>query len=362
MQSCLGIGWGSGSFTFRFLRDALAFLFVLVAGMVTISFDAAAAEEERLGDETGERGAEEPTVTIEGDTACPTRVQVAKALVPLLRRTRVVEHGQERTSSATLMGTGDELLVRIHQQERNFDFSGTSCGSRARSVAVFIALILEPPSFLESSPPPSQPAPPSVEVDERESRVFEAAPAVLRFETSPLVHIAPSSGTTNTPVALGWDARVVWGERLGLSAGVAGFLPYDYRYDSGVVRVTRVRIDAALRGSLDVGVTTFFLELGPELAWTSSWGKQVLNPRNEQRLEVTAKTRAGARWNVTRSMGLFTALHAALDPRPSNYQLNPDQDVGSAPSLWLGAELGLSFVIAPAASVRDSRPRSSRGW
>lgn len=358
MPSCLGIEWGPGSLRLPFLRGALTRLLVLLVAMVTISFDAA-AEEERLGGETGERGAGGPSVTIEGDTTCPSRAQVAEALVPLLRRTRVLEHGQERTFSATLMGTGDELLVRIRHQERSFDFSESPCESRARSVAVFIALVLEPPSFLESSPPAPPPAP-SVEVDEREFRVLETDPAVLRWETSPLVRVAPASDTTNTPLALGWDARLVWGKRLALSAGVAGFLPYEYRYDSAVVRVTRVRFDGALRGSLDAGVTTFFLELGPELAWTSSRGEEVLNARTEQRLEVAVKTRAGARWNFPRNVGLFTALRAALDPRPSNYRLNPDQDVGSAPSLWLGVELGLSFVISPAASKASATETSSR--
>jgi hypothetical protein len=205
---------------------------------------------------------------------------------------------------------------------------------------------LEPPSFAHPTPPDPEPE----VVDEREPSAPKAAPATLRWETGPLVRSAPTSNTTNTPIALGWDARIVWGKRFGLSSGLAGFLPYDYRYDLATVRVVRVRIDGGLRGSLDAGKFTFFLELGPELAWTSNRGQEVAEARSEQRLEVAAKTRAGARWNLTRNSGLFTALHAALTPRPSHSQLNPDQAVGSAPDLWLGAELGLSFDVSPTAS------------
>lgn len=238
-------------------------------------------------------------------------------------------------------------MVRVRAHERTFDFSDIPCESRARSIAVFIALVLEPPSFIEPSPPAEAPR----EVDAREPSVSEASPVTLRGETGAIVRAAPTSNTTNTPTALGWGARLVWGKRLGLSTGLSGFLPHDYRYARGTVRVVGARIDAALRGSLDAGRMTFFLELGPQLAWTSNRGQEVANARSVQRLEVVAKTRGGARWNLTRNAGVFVALHTALVPRPANYLLNPDEYVGSAPSLWFGAQLGLSFAISPSARL-----------
>ena len=80
----------------------------------------------------------------------------------MLPRTKVTaDSGPAGASDAAVSDEGVHVRVNVAGQERSFDDGGRQCSERARHAAVFIALVVDPPSIAESRPEGPEAPPPA---------------------------------------------------------------------------------------------------------------------------------------------------------------------------------------------------------
>ncbi|HEX2870994.1 MAG TPA: hypothetical protein VHP33_07060 [Polyangiaceae bacterium] len=285
---------------------------------------------------------------LSSNSTCPAASDVLAELAPLLPRTRVSAVDGAAAidaadtpplATATIIDEGERVRIRVATEERVFKDAGRACSERARTAAVFIGLVLDPPSFPDAkpapTPPPPRPAPPRQQPDRR------AAP--LTLELGPLLQAAPASDAAQLPVAGGFGGRLAWGRPLGVSAGAAFLLPTRLALPAADARLVWLPFDVAVRATHDAGPLSLSAELGPELALLFASGERVSNPRTSLRLEAGARGALSFTWGMSSQLGAFLTLFGVWRPKPYSFRVNPELASGTTPSLWVGAALGLSF-------------------
>ena len=288
------------------------------------------------------RAAPPNDLRVSSNSSCPAARDVVAELGPLLPRTRVLPTDDAAPTAnavtASIIDEGERVRVRVASEERVFKDAGRACVERARTAAVLIALVLEPPTFPDAkpapSPPPPQPAPPP-------ASPRHAVP--LTFEFGPLLQAAPASDAAQLPVAGGFGGRLAWGRAWGVSAGAAFLLPTRLALPAADARLVWVPFDVALRATREAGPVALSAELGPELAMLFASGERVNNPRTSLRLEAGARGALSLTWGMSSQLGAFFTLFGVWRPKPYSFRVNPGLPSGTTPSLWVGAALGLSF-------------------
>lgn len=276
-------------------------------------------------------------------SSCPSAEGVAAELAPLLPHTRVSTSVDPTTSegvSARIEDEGDRVRIRVATEKRVFKDAGRSCGERARTAAVFIGLVVDPPVFPEAKPKP-------VPVPVRPPPAVAAQPTrpatPLTLELGPLLEVAPVSDASQVPLAGGFGGRLAWGRGFGVAAGAAFLLPTRLALPAADARLVWLPFDISLRGTRQIGALALAAELGPELALLFVRGDRVKNPRTSTRLEVGARAAVSLTWSMSSHLGAFVTLFGVWRPKPYSFRVNPDLDSGTTPPVWLGASLGLSF-------------------
>jgi hypothetical protein len=268
---------------------------------------------------------------------------VRRELEPLLPRTRVESSSKAEAEpealEAKIADEGEAIRVQVAAEERVLRDPQRSCGERARAVAVFIALVLDPPvlSFGEpalrpAAPPPAPPAPKPRE-----------GGAPLTLELGPLLEVAPVSDAAHTPVAGGFGGRLAWGRGLAVAFGAALLLPTRMQLPQANARLVWIPFDVSARVSTHLGPIKLGAELGPELALLFASGENVVNPRTSTRLEVGARVAGSLTWDMSSHLGAFLTAFSVWRPEPYEFRVNPDLESGMTPPLWIGASLGLSL-------------------
>lgn len=285
---------------------------------------------------------------LSSNSSCPAASDVVAELGPLLPRTRVsasdsAAPAADATDSpdvatATISDEGERVRIRVATEERVFKDAGRACSERARTAAVFIGLVLDPPSFPEAKPTPSPPPAPPPAPPKPERR---AVP--LTLELGPQLLAAPASDAAQLPVAGGFGGRLAWGHALGVSAGAAFFLPTRLALPAADARLVWLPFDVALRATHNAGPVALSAELGPELALLFASGERVNNPRTSLRLEAGARGALSFTWGMSSQLGAFLTVFGVWRPKPYSFRVNPGLPSGATPSLWVGAALGLSF-------------------
>lgn len=286
---------------------------------------------------------------LSSNSTCPSAAAVAEELAPLLPRTHVsANEGSPAAAdalTASISDEGERVRIRVATEERIFKDAGRACSERARTAAVFIGLVLDPPSFPEAKPPvpapapasapKAQPAPPS----ERGTR--EVVP--LTLELGPLLQAAPTSDAAQLPLAGGFGGRLIWGRKLGLAVGAAFLLPTRLALPEADARLVWLPFDLALRVTREAGPVALSAEAGPELALLFASGERVNNPRTSLRLEAGLRGALSFTWGMSSHLGAFLTAFGVWRPNPYSFRVNPELASGTTPSLWFGAALGLSF-------------------
>jgi hypothetical protein len=284
------------------------------------------------------------SLMLTSSSSCPSVAEVRRELGPLLPRTRVETAARpddgERQVAATIADQGDSIRVEVADEQRVLRDPQRSCSERARAVAVFIALVLDPPvlSFGEPKPRPAAvtplAAPPA-------STVKEGAP--LTLELGPVLEMAPFSDATHVPIAGGFGGRLAWGRGVAVSFGAGLLLPTRLQLPQADARLVWLPFDVSARISHPLGTVRLSAELGPELALLFASGEGVKNPRTSSRLEAGARLAGSLTWDMSRHLGAFLTVFSLWRPRPYEFRVTPDLESGSTPPLWLGASLGLSL-------------------
>lgn len=287
---------------------------------------------------------------LSSNSTCPAASDVVAELGPLLPRTRVAasasaapaadEADSPDVATAVISDEGERVRIRVAAEERVFKDTGRACSERARTAAVFIGLVLDPPSFPDAKPTPSpppapQPAPAPPKPERRT--------VPLTLELGPQLLVAPASDAAQLPVAGGFGGRLAWGRALGVSVGAAFLLPTRLALPAADARLVWLPFDGALRAARDAGPVALSAELGPELALLFASGERVSNPRTSLRLEAGARGALSFTWGMSSRLGAFLTLFGVWRPKPYSFRVNPQLASGTTPSLWVGAALGLSF-------------------
>lgn len=287
------------------------------------------------------------------DSSCPSATDVARQLAPLLQHTRVSVTGSDAAEEASgdatatvralIHDTGDGIEVRIGEELRVFRDRERGCAERARSSAVFIGLVLDPP-LLPEEPPPSPPSGAAAAV--RAPAPSEAKPktsSYLTLELGPLLQAAPDAAAAQVPLAGGFGSRIVWGSSWGIALGAAFLLPTRLRLPAADARVVWIPFDLSLRLRLGGEELSWSMELGPEAALLFATGDRVQNPRTSTRLELGARGALSASWGMSTHVGAFVTLFSVWRPKPYEFKVNPGVESGTTPAWWLGSALGLSL-------------------
>jgi hypothetical protein len=290
------------------------------------------------------RAAPPKALQLSSNSSCPSASDVLSELGPLMPHTRVsAGDGSPATdgASASIDDQGDRVRIRVASEERVFKDASRSCSERARTAAVFIGLVLDPPIFPEAKPKPPKPAPTPTPPAAEPRQPRRTTP--LTLELGPLLQAAPVSDAAQLPLAGGFGGRLAWGRSLGVAVGAAFLLPTRLALPAADARVVWLPFDISLRASHETGPVALAADLGPELALLFASGDRVKNPRTSTRLELGARGALSLTWGMSSQLGAFVTLFGVWRPVPYRFRVNPDLDSGTTPPVWLGASLGLSF-------------------
>lgn len=286
---------------------------------------------------------------LQASSACPGASDIAAELGPLLPHTRIEADADATATPATAVASiddeGDAMRVRVAGQERRFRDPDHACRERARTAAVFIGLVLDPPVLPEVQPEPPRPTPPPAAPPPPEPapQPEPTRSTPLTAELGPLLQAAPISDAKQVPLVGGFGGRLIWGRELGLSLGVAFLLPARLALPAADARLVSLPFDVSLRSTYEAGVIALSGELGPEAALLFVSGDRVRNPRTSTRLELGARGALSLTWSMSQHLGAFATLFGVWRPRPYEFRVNPNLESGRTPPLWVGVSLGLSF-------------------
>jgi hypothetical protein len=285
------------------------------------------------------------TLSIRTSSECPRAVDVARELGPILPATAIRVAAEARAAegaSATVDDLGEEVSIRVAGEERIIHDTARACTERARSAAVFIGLVLDPPVL--PGPRNPEPAPAKVVVARPRPPHGSERSARLSIELGPLVYAALGSAR-EVPAALGLGGRVVWGNILGVSFGIAGSFPATFHLAAADARISTLSSDIAFRGTAYFDPLRLSGEIGPELALLFVEGVNVDNARSSIRADVGIRGAITGAWMVSRRIRAFVGLHAAFFPRQYDLDLNPSGHAGRTPPWWIGGALGIAFDV-----------------
>lgn len=280
---------------------------------------------------------------------CPSASDVAeevRRLLPLADVAVAIPTEGETASDAVVSEDDGGISVSVGGQSRRFTdpetLAGQRCGERARMVAVFVAVVLEPPRF--TRPPP--PAPPVVVA--QPPIAAPTPPFTLDLELGPASQIAAATSVSNRPATAGGTARLLAGRGLlrpllGVTVQTATTL----RFDRADVRGLWIPVDVGLRlmgargrwdGGGDLALAVVPVRLagqGPDLAPAEAgW-----------RVEAGIRLGVSLRYWMTARVGISLSPHVSFFPRPYTLEVRDVGAVGETPKLWLGLQLGMAIRL-----------------
>lgn len=294
--------------------------------------------------------AEEPKrLSIASDGACPSAEAVAEELRELLPDVALESSAESATTDVVVADRGAAFSVKVRDQRRRFRDPKRDCTERARHVAVFAALVIDPlhvPSHVveggEEEPEPAEKPPEIAPVAAPPAAPPEkkAGGAALDLSLGPLVQVALRSEAESTTQAGGLGLRLRYGSRLGLSLGVAGLLPTSLQFPDAEARCTWLPMDLgvslATRGSsweavFDVGVAAALLFVEGEALDTT---------QRASRLELGGRAGVQVRYWASERAGVFAGLSGTWYPKPYTLEVQGLGVVGETPKGWVSASLG----------------------
>ena len=281
------------------------------------------------------RAAKARTVHLVGDSSsCPSPSLAASELKKLLGHTTVDTDPSGTTEIWALSDEGETYRLTANGIARAFSDPARRCEERARAIAVFIALLIEPPMF--DGPDDALVA-------------KKVTPPRSRFRLASDIELLAQLDATPEDrggIAGGSMVRASIGlPFVRVTLGVGGLSPVDLQIGDVRGRFTRIPLDLGLRGVLRRGRVELDGDLG--FAATVTQGQGVSLPRNSQgvRLDPGIRLAISLRIWFENRVAPFVGFQTVIAPEPIDLALNPVGKVGSAPQFWLGAILGLTVRL-----------------
>jgi hypothetical protein len=269
------------------------------------------------------------------DGGCPAPAAVGAALRVVLPDVVTTVVGGGETLRVELWDDGPAFRVTAGPQARDFEDVARRCGERANEAAVFVALVLEPPSIAGA---PSRPPPPP------------AGPSPRRHATVVLGMAATMDGAlaarAEQPIAGGGALELFVGNRfIGGVVGAAGLSPVTLQVTGARARLFRVPVVAAVRGQLRRGALGLALDLGLLMSFQITEGVDITPSLRETRLDLGLRVAAQVSWWLRPRVAVVAGAHFEWLPSPNDLLLAGAGTVGTTPSYWLGASLGVAVRL-----------------
>jgi hypothetical protein len=264
----------------------------------------------------------------------PAVKQELRRLFPAIDVATASELASE--GDAVVQEQSDGFTVTLSEFHRFFEDPAGRCAERAQMAAVFIAIALDPPRFpsVPAEPPPPATPPASV-----------AEPLALELELGPALQLAPSAGAQNVPLALGGGGRLRWGRAVSLSLGAAVWSSTAIRYPQADARGLWLPLDLGVRVMRAADAWDAGAEASLVVAPVRLQGANLPLSADGWRAEIGLRGAAILRWWLANRVGVFACAYAVIMPRPYTLRVAGVGEVGNTPTLWLGAQVGVSFRI-----------------
>jgi hypothetical protein len=289
-----------------------------------------------------------PLISVDG--ACPSLPMITAAVAALVPHGGIDLLPPSGKVEVADLGDGYRVgvLARGVPRARVFQDDTRDCQLRARFAAVFVVLTLLPPGALLEVPPKVPPPPPTAAPPAPATGAAAAPPRRgARLELGAMVDVAPAVLEAPRMIAPGGELRVA--RPFGRIAGVlgVGFEPRVGFAIAGLTgRQTRVPLDLGVRVERRIGPFRLGGEIGAAGAIFHADGLNTAMPQAGTRLDVGGRAAMFLRCDrCSARVAPFVGLHALLFPWPYAIAISPSGTLGSTPSLWLGATLGIATAL-----------------
>jgi hypothetical protein len=278
---------------------------------------------------------------------CPSAEQISEELRELLPDATLDVSPDVVDSDVIVSDRGTGFTVKVRGQRRRFKNTERDCTERARHVAVFTVLIVDPlrvpthevdaeeePEPVEKPPEPPpepKPIPPPPPADDG---------AAFDLSLGPLAQVALRNDRSTTSQAGGLGLRLRYGTSVGVTLGLAGLLPTSLHYDQAEARATWVPMDLGLSLSQRVSSWEVELDLGLGGALLLVEGQALDATQQASRLEVGGRIGTQVRYWASKHAGICGGMFGTYFPKPYALQVEGVGVVGETPTAWVGGSLG----------------------
>jgi hypothetical protein len=281
--------------------------------------------------------------------SCPSPEDITEELRQLMPDATLDISPDVVDSDVIVSDRGAGFTVKVRGQRRRFRDTKRDCLERARHVAVFAVLIIDPlrvPSNTvndaEEEPEPAE-KPVIVPIEPPLLRPVPVAEHGAAFDLSlgPIAQVAIKQNASSAAQAGGLGLRLRYGQSVGITLGLAGMLPSSLHYELADARATWLPMDLGLSLSrrtsswevgMDVGVGGALLLLEGQAALTT--------PQRATRLEVGGRLGAQVRYWASEHAGICGGMFGSWFPKPYSLQILGAGTVGETPTAWIGGSLG----------------------
>jgi len=262
----------------------------------------------------------------------------------------MTDAGPPGSDEASIADQGAQFRVTVSGQERVFADPARACAERAQHAAVFVALVLDPPTIAEPAPEPvtraqapvlppaperaAPPPPPS----------SGARPMQWDLTLGGMLLVAPAASDRKAAVSGGAQIWVRGKRGFHLGFG-AGLLRGSLEFESASASAWWIPIDIAAGFSARSGFSEVGAEFGPSASILSIVGRDLQQAEQQVRLEIGLRASTWVRFWLDKKFALYLSADGVLRPVPYALQINPDGQVGRMPALWLGASAGLAAAL-----------------
>lgn len=280
--------------------------------------------------------------------SCPSAEDVSTELKLLLPEATLELSPDVVDSDVVVSDRGDGFTVKVRGQRRRFKDTKRDCTERARHVAVFTVLIVDPlhvpaqASVAEEEPEPAEKppeAPPPPPPPAPAAPPAEPAPP-FDLSLGPVAQVALNGDAQSTTQAGGLGLRLRYGRAIGVTLGLAGLLPSSLHFELAEARATWVPMDVGLSLSQRVNAWELGLDLGLGAALLLVEGQALDATQQASRLELGGRLGAQVRYWASPHAGICGGMFASYFPKPYSLQVEGLGVVGETPAAWLGGSLG----------------------
>jgi hypothetical protein len=301
--------------------------------------------------------AEGPTqLSVATAGSCPSAAEVAEALRELMPDAALAPSPDVVDSDVIVSDRGAGFTVKVRGQRRRFRDVERDCTERARHVAVFTVLIVDPlrvPNHVvndaEEEPESAEKSAKAEILAPARPKSAAASPAEPRFDLSlgPLAQVALKANAEVATQAGGLGLRLRYGQRIGITLGVAGLLPASLHFATADARATWMPLDFGVSLSRRFASWEVEMDLGMAgaLLLVEGQGQALDQTQQAFRLEVGGRLGAQLRYWASERAGVCGGMFGSWFPNPYSLRVEGMGVVGNTPSAWIGGSLGAVITL-----------------